>query len=116
MATDGAVLRVQGGVIQDIRPVGPDNAFVRALRGMLDDDPNYAKVHELGFGLNPCEGFFLYDNFLPNEMKLGVHFGLGLTPFTEFHLDLACTSIAVYAESGNQQKELFRTGALARVI
>ncbi len=94
---------VRHGVITDITPL--DNharGFVRQMEDLLASDSRYAKVHELGFGLNEMPDFYPA-NFLPNELRRGVHFGFGLTPFTPFHVDLSCVSVAVYATRGKDR-------------
>jgi hypothetical protein len=91
---------VEAGCIVDLQPAGRDRVATDQLLALFAEDNRYRKIHELGLGLNPSDTFFLPQNFLPNEMRRGVHFGLGLTPFTEFHLDLTCPTITVEAEVG----------------
>jgi len=97
------IVRVAGGVIEDIRCTSNESRFAVQLNGLIESDDNYRKIHEIGFGLNPNDGFFLDENFLPNEMQLGVHFGLGLTPYTKFHLDIACSAVSAISDMGNEQ-------------
>lgn len=106
MEKSGAIAVVEQGVIREIRQAGPDDSFPRALRRFCEQDAHYWKIHELGFGLNASRRFFLRENFLPNEMRAGVHIGLGLTPYTDFHLDLVCPSIAIFAEAAGRPRRL----------
>lgn len=105
LATSGLLLRVRAGVIEDLRPLGRrargDARGLRRLTQLLADNENYRKVHELGIGLNPWAGFPREGNFLPNEMLRGPHFGLGLTPFTEFHVDLTSPKLDLRVESNS---------------
>jgi hypothetical protein len=103
MAKYACLARVKDGVIESMRTFNGSNSFVKRLNRMFESDENYRKIHEIGFGLNPCKGFFYGGNFLPNEMRFGVHFGLGLTPYTEFHLDLACLPVSVFVRSGMER-------------
>jgi len=93
-------------MIMDIKPGGKERQFCDALSAMFEEDDNYRKIHEIGFGLNPDIYSFKGDKFLPNEMRRGVHFGLGLTPFTELHLDLACDNVAVIIDSGKHNERV----------
>lgn len=110
MASHPAQATVSHGVVEELVPLGPRTNFVKQLDHLLRTDENYRKIHEIGFGLNPSRGFFLNENFLPNEMRLGVHFGLGLTPYTDFHLDLVCVPIAVTCRKGGRIAPIFSAG------
>jgi hypothetical protein len=76
-----------GGEIDGLRCLGPDTTASHCLTELFERDASYRKVHEIGFGLNSPKTGAAGENYLPNEMVKGMHFGLGLTPFTAFHLD-----------------------------
>ena len=101
MSVDGVVATVNAGAIVSLVSVSANQGFRQALETLFEDDPRYTKIHELGLGLNPIVAFYP-GNFLPNEMRQGVHFGLGLTPFTRFHIDLVCDQILVTAETNER--------------
>jgi hypothetical protein len=97
-----AVVRVRAGTIVELTSPNRCDPSIRMLSKLMEEDENYRKVHEIGFGLN--DGFLFQGNFLPNEMRAGVHFGLGLTPFTEFHLDFVCSSLSLVVETNEDQR------------
>ncbi|MDN3025975.1 hypothetical protein [Streptomyces sp. S.PB5] len=96
MADEPAVITVADGRITAIRPaVAGRTRFATALEKLLAHDPRYGKIHEIGFGTNPHCSPLVSDNFFPNERHPGVHLGLGLGTFTQFHIDLMTTAIDV---------------------
>jgi hypothetical protein len=94
-----ALLHIRGGFIEQAASLGVQSPFVAALDALFVEDPRYRKIHEIGFGLNPASTYRAGINFLPNEMVSGAHFGLGLTPFTEFHIDLVSPGMQVTANT-----------------
>jgi len=95
--------KVRKGIIQDIQPLGRHGGVAAALESLMVSDERYRKIHEFGFGLSLEQGSFPAENFMPNEMALGMHFGFGLTPYTEFHLDLVCPYVSVFTEKDSQR-------------
>jgi hypothetical protein len=93
------IASVRDGLIENVRSAtdGP-NPFLDAFVRLLATEPRYRKIHEIGFGTNRLCARLERSNFFPNERYPGVHFGLGLGGFTQFHLDLVCTDIEVFAE------------------
>jgi hypothetical protein len=53
------------------------------------------------------------ENFLPNEMRRGIHFGLGLTPYTDFHVDLTTSLVDVWGVMSEEEVELHGSGQCA---
>jgi hypothetical protein len=72
----------------------------RMLEALFAVDSRYRIVWEIGFAIN----FWLEllpGNFAMNEVYGGthgaLHWGFGLTPFTQYHLDVICPGTRVYA-------------------
>jgi hypothetical protein len=105
VAGSDAVLCIQDGVITAIEGKSTDPGR-RALAQLLEMDSRYSKVHEIGIGINRSRRFRRSDNFMPNEMRRGLHIGLGLTPYTDFHIDIACSDVQVYAADGPFRESL----------
>ena len=101
-------IKIDSGVITDLAPVGKKSEAFFQLLELFEEDGNYKKIHEFGIGLNNNYVLLPNDNFLPNEMIEGIHLGLGLTPFTEFHIDLVCPYIEVYTVNGNIKNNLLK--------
>lgn len=100
------IAQVENGTIVHIRS-WQDNAASRQVLDMLSAlfkvDSRYRIIWEIGFGSNttmhPLDG-----NKLLNEVyghKNGcVHWGLGLTPWTQYHIDLVCPRLLVRNNAG----------------
>jgi hypothetical protein len=97
MAEEPAIVTFAGGRITAVRPAHPHKArFAEGLQRLLDHDPRYAKLHEMGFGTSSACSPLLPGNYFANERHPGVHLGLGLGTFTKFHVDLMSTAIDVH--------------------
>ncbi|MEV1085845.1 hypothetical protein AB0I98_47825 [Streptomyces sp. NPDC050211] len=96
MADEPAVITLAQGRITAVRPARPGRArFAEGLQRLLAHDARYAKLHEIGFGTNASCVPLLPGNYFANERHPGVHLGLGLGTFTQFHVDLMSTAIDV---------------------
>ncbi|PZT70867.1 hypothetical protein DN402_06075 [Streptomyces sp. SW4] len=96
MADEPAVITVTDGRITAVRPARPGaTRFAEGLERLLAHDDRYAKLHEIGFGTNAACTPLLPGNYFANERHPGVHLGLGLGTFTQFHVDLMSTAIDV---------------------
>lgn len=100
-----AIANIHNGVIVDICETHPEaTQGVIALRTLFEQDHNYQKVWELGFGINSALKLW-GGNCAMNEVYGGtdmvLHLGLGLTQATEFHIDLLCpgTNITITNKS-----------------
>lgn len=83
---------VEGGHIVGLTAVEPGAApAVAMLESMFEVDSRYRKVWEIGHALNTSLRI-LPGNHAMNEVYGGtagcVHWGLGLTPYTQYHLDI----------------------------
>ncbi|MFC8102194.1 hypothetical protein [Streptomyces sp. NPDC057363] len=96
MADEPAVVTFTDGRITAVRPAVAGRArFAEGLERLLAHDDRYAKLHEIGFGTNASCSPLLPGNYFANERHPGVHLGLGLGTFTQFHVDLMSTAIDV---------------------
>lgn len=101
------IVDVEDGVIVACRP-GTDTATAAAVTAALDDlldgEPRYRTVWELGFGINTAMSV-VPGNCGLNEPYGGtygvVHIGLGLTPFTRFALTFLCPDTTLTDHAGN---------------
>jgi hypothetical protein len=104
---DHAVIaRVERGKITALAPSAPQcRPAADMLEAMFDVDSRYRSLLEIGFGINV--GMELFPgNSAMNEVYGGkngaVHFGLGLIPYTQYHLDLICPGTVVLDERGDR--------------
>jgi hypothetical protein len=99
---------VENGIITDLRSAesGP-NAGLQALEERFQRDARFRKIHEIGFGTNescrPLHG----DNFFADERFPGVHFGLGLGGYLDFHFDIVCPDTSLWAQQDGRETEIF---------
>lgn len=98
------IATVRDGVIAELEATAPDcEPAARTLRAMCAVDSRYATILEIGFGINT--GLELFPgNSAMNEVYGGtagaVHFGLGLIPYTQYHLDLISPHTRVLTQQG----------------
>lgn len=99
------IASVSGGVITDIRPHDPRaRSAVEMMTAMFEVDSRYRKVWEIGHALNTSLDI-LPGNHAMNEVYGGtqgcLHWGLGLTPYTQYHLDIISPHTTVYTDTGD---------------
>ncbi len=104
MNLHAVIATVERGIITDLRPHTPGaSAAVEMLNTMFDVDSRYRIVWEMGHALNVSLDI-LPGNHAMNEVYGGtegcLHWGLGLTPFTQFHLDIISPDTTVYTDGG----------------
>ena len=98
------IARVENGTITHIRPHTPDaQPAVDMLNAMFTVDSRYRIVWEMGHALNTA--LELIDgNHAMNETYGAthgcLHWGLGLTPYTQYHLDIVSPDTTVYTNDG----------------
>jgi hypothetical protein len=95
---------VTHGRISDLRPAEPaGKAVAEVFDALFTVDSRYALIWEIGHALNTSLDI-LPGNHAMNEVYGGtdgcLHWGLGLTPFTQFHLDIISPDTTVYTDSG----------------
>lgn len=98
------VAKVESGIITDIRADTPGAApAVDMLNAMFEVDSRYRIVWEMGHALNTSLDIVL-GNHAMNEVYGGtqgcLHWGLGLTPYTQYHLDIISPDTTVYTNGG----------------
>ncbi|MEV0222903.1 hypothetical protein [Streptomyces sp. NPDC050704] len=115
-------LRVAGGSIEGVTPrsAGARSAAA-ALESLLDDDPRYRVIWELGFGINTTTEI-IPANCGPNEVYGAtsgvVNLGLGITPTTRFALAFLCPRSSLLTSDGNPvlgARKAVRRGRMQRV-
>ncbi len=101
---EAVIAEVRKGSIAALRPHRPSGAAVaKTFEAMFEIDSRYTLVWEIGHALNTSLDI-LPGNHAMNEVYGGdrgcLHWGLGLTPFTQYHLDIISPDTTVYTESG----------------
>jgi len=98
------IAHVEDGIITSIKPAdaGAESA-ADMLNAMFEVDARYRIVWEVGHALNTSLDL-LPGNHAMNEVYGGtdgcLHWGLGLTPFTQYHLDIISPDTTVYTDNG----------------
>jgi hypothetical protein len=98
------IAQVSKGRMTSVRPFEPEAApLVRMLESMFEVDSRYELVWEIGHAMNTSLDI-LPGNHAMNETYGGthgcLHFGLGITPYTQYHLDIIAPDTTVYTEAG----------------
>jgi hypothetical protein len=97
--TAAIIATVEHGRITKFEPTGAaSRPAVNTLEALSAVDSRYRTIVEVGLGLN-TELELFPGNSAMNEVYGGpngvVHFGIGLSPFTQYHLDLVCPDTKV---------------------
>jgi len=98
------IATVKDGEITDLASDDPAaKPATDMLRAMFKVDSRYKIIWEIGFGSN-TNMQIIDGNKAPNESyghKNGcVHWGLGLTPWTQYHLDILCPNTKIVTSKG----------------
>lgn len=101
---EAVIATVENGRIVTWEAAGPEARPARdMLSAMFNVDSRYRIIWELGFAVN-TRSTIVPGNFAMNEVfgseNGTVHLGLGLTPHTQYHLDLICPGITVLTDDG----------------
>ncbi|MFL6130541.1 MAG: hypothetical protein ACJ73E_15945 [Mycobacteriales bacterium] len=104
LTEDGVRATVAAGTISQLEPLGPAaKPVVDMLEAMFATDSRYRRVWEIGHAVNTSHQI-LAGNHAMNEVYGGVrgclHWGLGLTPFTQYHLDVISPGTTVSNDKG----------------
>jgi hypothetical protein len=104
MEDHAVIADVVGGRITAIRPYEDGSTpAVRMLEAMFAVDSRYRHVWEIGHALNTSLEL-LPGNHAMNEVYGGthgcLHWGIGLTPFTQYHLDVISPGTTVLDDRG----------------
>jgi hypothetical protein len=105
MERAAVIATVEDGRVVDVVATAPDAApAARALTSLGMVDSRYRCVLELGFGVNTQVSFYA-GNSAMNEVYGGtagaVHFGFGLIPYTQYHLDVVSPGTTVLDTRGD---------------
>jgi hypothetical protein len=98
------IATVENGVIVGLQArSAAGEPAAQILRAMFTVDSRYRILWEIGFGVNTANRI-LPGNHAMNETFGGtdgaIHFGLGLTPYTQYHLDIVCPNTSVRTDQG----------------
>jgi hypothetical protein len=100
------IATTENGIISSLRATHAEaEPAVKMLEAMFEVDSRYRIIWEVGFGINAALKTLLPGNHAMNEVFGGsgrgaLHFGLGLTPFTQYHLDIICPGTRVLGHKG----------------
>jgi hypothetical protein len=98
------IAKVETGAITSLRAATPGaEGVVAMLEAMFEVDSRYRIVWEIGHAMNTSLDL-MRGNHAMNEVYGGtqgcLHWGLGLTPFTQYHLDIISPDTTVYTDKG----------------
>lgn len=99
------IATVEKGHIVHVQAGSPEvEPALEVLKAMFLVDSRYRKVWELGFAIN-TQHELIEGNTAMNETFGGtdgaLHFGLGLTPYTQYHLDIICPRTRLLTDTGD---------------
>jgi hypothetical protein len=98
------IARVVDGVVEGLEAVSLEaRSAVDMLEKLFDVDSRYRIIWEIGFGAN-TKMEVIKGNRSPNESyghrNGAIHWGLGLTPWTQYHIDIICPNTLIMTETG----------------
>jgi hypothetical protein len=104
MNEEAIIATVERGRVVKLAPSGTlSRGAAETLEAMYQVDSRYSTIVEVGFGVNTNMQLFA-GNSAMNEVFGGVcgtvHFGFGLSPYTQYHLDVICPQTAVRTPEG----------------
>lgn len=104
MEDHAVIATIRDGIITEFEAThSASEPAARMLRHMCQVDSRYQTLLEIGFGINTKLDLFP-GNSAMNEVyghECGsIHWGLGLIPFTQYHLDIICPGTLVEGKSG----------------
>ncbi|ATB40263.1 hypothetical protein CYFUS_005711 [Cystobacter fuscus] len=104
LSREALIATVENGRIVDLKAAGPEAQPAHdMMTAMFEVDSRYRIIWELGFAIN-THSTIVPGNFAMNEVfgaeNGTIHFGLGLTPHTQYHLDLICPGLTVLTDKG----------------
>ena len=103
MREHAIIATVKDGNVTELQCTHPEAEPAKhTLENMFWCDSRYRKIWEIGFGIN-MSLTMVSGNVAMNETYGGengvVHFGLGLTPYTQYHLDIICPNLLVLTDN-----------------
>jgi hypothetical protein len=104
--THAVIATAENGIISALRAThAAAEPAVKMLEAMFEVDSRYRIIWEIGFGINTALTSLFPGNHAMNEVFGGygrgaLHYGLGLTPFTQYHLDIICPGTQVLGHTG----------------
>lgn len=106
MKDHAIIATVENGAITELHADTPGaQPGIDMLNAMFEVDSRYRIVWEIGHALNTSLDL-LPGNHAMNEVYGGthgcLHWGLGLTPYTQFHLDIIAPDTTVYTDTGDR--------------
>ena len=106
MAEKPVICEIENGQIVSAAGIdGESNDAAQMLNCLFEVDSRYRTIWEVGFGINSQHTMYA-GNVGMNEVHGGkfgaLHWGLGLTPWTQFHMDIVCPNIRVSAAEGKR--------------
>lgn len=105
LTNDAVKATVVNGAITGLEPLGDAaRPVVSMLEAMFATDSRYRTVWEIGHAVNTTHEL-LPGNHAMNEVYGGtrgcLHWGIGLTPFTQYHLDIVSPGTTVTNDRGD---------------
>ncbi|BAZ33998.1 hypothetical protein NIES4074_65120 (plasmid) [Cylindrospermum sp. NIES-4074] len=93
------IIKIEDGIVVDIKATHQSaKSALKMLEAMFMVDSRFRQIFEIGFAINRHVEIFPRNSAM-NEVYGGeegcVHFGFGMLPYTQYHLDLICPNIKV---------------------
>ena len=106
MQEHAVIATIENGRVTKLKATHPDCVpAAETLQQMFLIDTRYSILLEIGFGINTSLHLF-EGNSAMNEVYGGdtgvIHWGLGLIPYTQYHLDIISPGTKVYGKGGEQ--------------
>jgi hypothetical protein len=100
----GVHFSIEDGIVMDTHTLSDDDGPARAMfEALFSIDSRYRQIFELGFSINSALELFpgnaaMNEVWGPSGGKL--HLGLGMLPYTQYHLDVFCRTTRVENDQG----------------
>ncbi len=106
MQEHAVIATLEDGIITHLEPTHPScRPAAEMLDAMRFIDSRFGILLEIGFGINTSLELFA-GNSAMNEVYGGdhgvIHWGLGLIPYTQYHLDIISPGTKVYGKNGER--------------
>jgi hypothetical protein len=103
--SSGLNLHISKGVITQIEPMSVDDAEAAdMLSSLIKVDSRYSNIYEVGLSLNNKIRLFPGNtamNEVWGEDGGNIHLGLGMLPFTQYHVDMFCKNAYIINEKSD---------------
>lgn len=101
---DGVYIKIDKGVIVEHKAQSErSKPAADILSSLFNIDSRYRNIYEVGFSINPSIEFWRGNSAMNEVWGQGggkLHLGLGMLPYTQYHIDAFCKNTVVYDDNG----------------